>query len=118
MAVTLRNLRWLGASVTDPAAAAAFLRDALGMRVLFEDEFSVELETTEGDRVQLFGPTSSYFERARRPLPLFEVDDAGAAREELAKVGVAVGPLEADSAWEWFDVDGPEGLKLELGSRR
>jgi hypothetical protein len=47
-----------------------------------------------------------------------EVDDARAAREELAGAGVEVGPLEADSSWEWFDVTGPEGLALEVGSRR
>ncbi|HJQ73998.1 MAG TPA: VOC family protein [Gaiellaceae bacterium] len=118
MAVTARNLRWLGISVTDRPPAEAFLRDVLGMRVLFADDGSTELETSEGDRVQLFGPTSRYFGRGQRPIPLFEVDDARAAREELAGKGVEVGPLESDAAWEWFDVDGPEGLAIELGSRR
>jgi FMN phosphatase YigB (HAD superfamily) len=35
--------------------------------VLFEAPDSIELETEEGDRVQLFGPASRYSERARRP---------------------------------------------------
>jgi catechol 2,3-dioxygenase-like lactoylglutathione lyase family enzyme len=118
MALTVRNLRWVGISVPDTAAAVRIFRDTLGMRLLFEDAATVELETIEGDRVQLFGPTSSYFERGRRSIPLFEVDDARAAREGLAASGLEVGPLEADSAWEWFDVDGPEGLAFELGSRR
>jgi catechol 2,3-dioxygenase-like lactoylglutathione lyase family enzyme len=118
MALTVRNLRWLGISVTDRAAAEAFFRDVLGIRQLFTDEASSELETTEGDRVQLFGPTSKYFERGRRPISLFEVDDARAARAELGGAGVEVGPLERDSAWEWFDVEGPEGFAFELGSLR
>jgi catechol 2,3-dioxygenase-like lactoylglutathione lyase family enzyme len=118
MAVTVRNLRWLGMSVADTAAASEFFRDSLGMRMLFADPESSELETTEGDRVQLFGPRSRYFERGRRSFPLFEVDDASAARDELVALGIAVGPLEAGADWEWFDVHGPEGLFCELGSRR
>jgi catechol 2,3-dioxygenase-like lactoylglutathione lyase family enzyme len=118
MALTVRNLRWLGVSVKDRDAAEAFFRDVLGMRVLFTGEASSELETSEGDRVQLFGPTSTYFERGRRPIPLFEVDDARAAHAELGDAGVEVGPLERDSAWEWFDVEGPEGFAFEVGSRR
>jgi catechol 2,3-dioxygenase-like lactoylglutathione lyase family enzyme len=118
MALTVRNLRWLGVSVRDRDAAEAFFRDVLGMRVLFADDVSSELETSEGDRIQLFGPASRYFERGRRPIPLFEVDDARVARAELVAAGVEVGPLEADSAWEWFDVAGPEGLAVEVGSSR
>jgi catechol 2,3-dioxygenase-like lactoylglutathione lyase family enzyme len=117
MGVTARNLRWLGVSVEDPATAAAFFRDVLGLRMLFAEADTVELETAEGDRVQLFGPASRYFARGRRPFPLFEVDDASAAREELSALGIEVGPLEADEEWRWFDVPGPEGLVCELGSR-
>ncbi|MFL5960686.1 MAG: VOC family protein [Gaiellaceae bacterium] len=117
MALIVRNLRWLGVSVEDPPAAAAFFRDALGLRMLFDEANTVELETEEGDRVQLFGPGSRYYERGRRPFPLFEVDDASVAREELSARGVEVGPLEADNEWTWFDVVGPEGLLCELGSR-
>ena len=73
MALIVRNLRWLGVSVEDPPAAAAFFRDALGLRMLFDEANTVELETEEGDRVQLFGPGSRYYERGRRPFPLFDV---------------------------------------------
>ena len=118
MAVSVRNLRWLGVSVEDPATAATFFREVLGMRVLFAAADSIELETKDGDRVQLFGPSSRYFERARRPFPLFEVENASGARSALAERGVEVGPLEADDDWEWFDVVGPEGMVCELGSQR
>jgi catechol 2,3-dioxygenase-like lactoylglutathione lyase family enzyme len=118
MALTVRNLRWLGVSVDDPATAATFFREALGMRVLFEAADSIELETEDGDRVQLFGPSSRYFERGRRPFPLFEVENASEARSTLIADGIEVGALEADEHWAWFDVVGPEGLVCELGSRR
>jgi hypothetical protein len=118
MAVTARSLRWLGISVEDPAGAAIFFRDVLGLAVLFEESDSIELETTDGDRVQLFGPRSRFFERGRRPFPLFEVDDAAEAREELSASGIYVGPLEGDREWEWFDVTGPDGVFCEVGSRR
>ena len=45
------------------------------MRVLFAAADSIELETKDGDRVQLFGPSSRYFERARRPFLRFRADD-------------------------------------------
>jgi hypothetical protein len=116
--VAVRSIRWLGISVGDTRAAGRFLAGTLGMRVCFETADTIELETADGDRVQLFAPEHPYHERAERPLPLFEVDDARAARTELAAAGVQVGPLESDSAWEWFDVFGPERLVFELGSRR
>jgi len=118
MALSVRNLRWLGVAVEDPSAAAVFFRDQLGMRVLFAEPDSIELETEEGDRVQLFGPASPYFARARRPLPLFEVGDAAEARAALTAEGTNVGPLNSDSEWDWFDVVGPEGFVCQLGSRR
>jgi catechol 2,3-dioxygenase-like lactoylglutathione lyase family enzyme len=118
MALTVRNLRWLGISVDDPANAAAFFGEVLGLRVLFAEPDSIELETADGDRVQLFGPASRYYERGQRPFPLFEVDDAGQARAELSARGIDVGPLETDDEWEWFDVTGPGRIVCELGSRR
>jgi hypothetical protein len=118
MTVTVRTIRWLGISVGDAREAGRFLGEILGMRVCLDETDTIELETAEGDRVQLFEPGHPYHERARRPLPLFEVDDARTAREELAAAGVAVGKLESDAAWEWFDVVGPERLVFELGSRR
>ena len=118
MALTVRKLRWLGLSVEDPEAAVTFFRETLGMRLLFHDSESTELETQEGERIQLFGPSSRFFERARRPFPLFEIEDAPAARDELSALGIEVGPLEADAEWDWFDVVGPEGFVFELGSRR
>jgi catechol 2,3-dioxygenase-like lactoylglutathione lyase family enzyme len=117
MAVTIRSIRWLGVSTEELDAAADFFRHALGMRVLFEEDSTTELETEDGDRVQLFAPGHSYFTRASTVLPLFEVDDAQAAQVELKGQGVRVGELERDSAWEWFDVHSPDGKVYELGSR-
>jgi catechol 2,3-dioxygenase-like lactoylglutathione lyase family enzyme len=116
--VTVRMIRWLGVSVDDPHEAGQFLSEVLGMRVCFEHPDTIELETAEGDRVQFFAPGHPYHDRAQRLLPLLEIDDAGAGREEIAAAGIAVGALESDSAWEWFDVFGPEGFVFALGSRR
>ncbi|HZT93023.1 MAG TPA: hypothetical protein VE985_00910 [Gaiellaceae bacterium] len=118
MTVTVRRMRWLGISVGDARDAGHFLREVLGLRACFEEADTIELETTDGDRVQLFGPAHRYHERAQRSLPLFEVDDARSARSEVAAAGADVGPLEFDSAWEWFDVFGPHDLVFQLGSRR
>jgi catechol 2,3-dioxygenase-like lactoylglutathione lyase family enzyme len=116
--VTVRTIRWLGISVEDPCEAGRFFSEVLGMRVCFEEAATIELETAEGDRLQLFGPGHPYHERAQVPLPLLEIDDAGGAREEIGALGITVGALESDSAWDWFDVLGPEGFVFALGSRR
>jgi catechol 2,3-dioxygenase-like lactoylglutathione lyase family enzyme len=116
MVVSVRSIRWLGISIDELDGAVELFRNVLGMRVLFE-ESATELETEDGDRVQLFAPGHRYFAHAPEILPLFEVDDARAGHSELATQGVRVDELERDGAWEWFDVHSPDGKVYELGSR-
>jgi hypothetical protein len=117
MVVSVRSIRWLGISTEELDGAVEFFRNVLRMRVLFEESATTELETEDGDRVQLFAPGHRYFAHAPEILPLFEVDDSRAAHSELATQGVRVGELERDGAWEWFDVHSPDGKVYELGSR-
>jgi len=118
VAVTVRSIRWLGISTEDLDSTVDFLRDTLGMRLVFEQPATTELETEDGGRVQLFAPGHPYHERASTILPLFEVDDARAARiESRGRVAGVIGELEHDTAWEWFDVHSPDGRVYALGSR-
>jgi hypothetical protein len=52
-------------------------------------------------------------------VPLFEVDDVSAAREELVAAGIEiVGPSGQDRHWDWIHVRAPDGNLYELASRR
>jgi catechol 2,3-dioxygenase-like lactoylglutathione lyase family enzyme len=119
----VRNIRWVGTATPEYTAMAAFARDVLGMRVGFEEEATTELLTLDGDAFQVFGPGDDYHEffgrHARGPVPLFEVDDVQAAREELVRAGIEViGDIAHDSTWEWIHFRAPDGHLYELASRR
>jgi catechol 2,3-dioxygenase-like lactoylglutathione lyase family enzyme len=118
----VRNILWVGVRTERYDETVAFFRDVLGLRVNFEESTTNELETSEGDRVQVFAPGARYFEffgqHARGPVPLFEVDDVRAARRELETAGVEIlGATERDSEWEWIHVRAPDGNLYELASR-
>lgn len=119
----MKNVRWVGIRTDRYDEMVAFLRDVLGLRTSFEEQTTVELETSEGDRVQVMAPGDRYYdlfgEHAHGPVPLFEVDDVHGARRELEEAGIEiVGSTEQDSAWEWIHVRAPDGNLYELASRR
>jgi catechol 2,3-dioxygenase-like lactoylglutathione lyase family enzyme len=117
------NVRWVGIPTDRYQAMVGFLRDVLGLRVEFEEPTTVELGTSEDDRVQVMAPGDRYYdffrEHAAGPVPLFEVDDVHVARAELEAAGVElIGATERDSSWEWIHVRAPDGNLYELASRR
>jgi hypothetical protein len=76
-----------------------FLNETMGMRSEFEESGTTELSFANGDRLQVFAPGHPYYEffgtHASGPVPLFEVTDVFAAREELEAKGVElVGTVE------------------------
>ena len=118
----VKSVRWVGTRTDRYEEMVAFLRDVLGLRTRFEEPTTVELETSEGDRVQVMAPGDPYYEffgtNARGPVPLFEVDDVHSARSELEAAGVEIiGATERDSSWEWIHVHAPDGNLYELASR-
>jgi catechol 2,3-dioxygenase-like lactoylglutathione lyase family enzyme len=118
----VRNVRWVGIPTDRYREMVSLLRDTMGLAVNFEDETTVEFETSEGDEVQLHAPGDPYYEffkqHATGPVPLFEVDDVHSARAELMEAGIQiVGPVGRDSNWEWIHFRAPDGNLYELASR-
>ena len=116
------NVRWIGVPTDRYDAMVAFFRDGLGLRTRFEESTTVELETAEGDRIQVFAPGHRYHdffrEHGQGPVPLLEVDDVHCARRELEAADVeVVGPTDGDDEWEWIHVRAPDGNLYELASR-
>jgi catechol 2,3-dioxygenase-like lactoylglutathione lyase family enzyme len=118
----VRNIRWIGVPTDEFDAMRGFLHDVLGLARNLDEPTTAEFTTVEGDRVQIMAPGDPYYDfftaHARGPVPLFEVDDVHAARQELEDAGVeVVGDDGRDSAWEWIHVRAPDGNLYELGSR-
>jgi catechol 2,3-dioxygenase-like lactoylglutathione lyase family enzyme len=120
--VEVKNIRWVGIHTRQYDEMVRFLGDVMGMRRNFEESATVEFETTEGDEVQVMGPGHPYFDffgrHARGPVPLFEVDDLGQARQRLVESRIEiVGPPGRDSNWEWLHFRAPDGHLYELSTR-
>jgi catechol 2,3-dioxygenase-like lactoylglutathione lyase family enzyme len=120
--VKVIGIRWLGVRAERYDEMVGFLRDVLGLDVVFEEEGTTELSLPDGNRVQVFGPGHRYHrffgEQAAGPVPLFEVDDLGEARQALAAAGIELlGAAERDAAWEWLNFRAPDGNIYELARR-
>jgi catechol 2,3-dioxygenase-like lactoylglutathione lyase family enzyme len=121
--MNVRNVRWIGVRTDRFEEMVTFFRDVLGLPTNFEEAATIEFSTSDGDQVQVMGPGDPYFdffgEHATGPVPLFEVDDVSAAREELVVAGIEiVGPSGQDRHWDWIHVRAPDGNLYELASRR
>src|SRR3954447_23405259 len=119
----VRNIRWVGVATSNYDAMVEFVRSVMGLPVNFDDKSTVEFRTTEGDAFQVIAPGDPYFDffsnRARGPVPLFEVSNLDDAYGELVAAGVeVVGPRGRDSQWEWIHFRAPDGNLYELSCRR
>jgi hypothetical protein len=75
---------WLGVSTDDFEGPVTFLRDVLGLAVAREDEDFAILRLTNGEAVEVFGPTLRDAKQfATGPVVGFRVDDVRRAREEM-----------------------------------
>lgn len=111
----------------DYSASKRFYTETLGLRVIAEtyraerDSWKLDLETPDGDRLELFSfpgaPPRPDRPEARGLRHLaFVVDDVAAAASLLESRGVAVEPIRIDAltgkAYTFFA--DPDGLPLEL----
>jgi catechol 2,3-dioxygenase-like lactoylglutathione lyase family enzyme len=111
--MNVRGLIWVGIDTPRYEETVAFFRERLGLRVVFEEATSTELECPNGTRVQVTDAAIGGC-----PVPLFEVDDVRLACQELEAAGAVIGALQEDAEWEWIEVVGPDQHKYELASRK
>jgi hypothetical protein len=120
--VEVRGIRWVGVNTTRLAEMRAFAINVLGLRVAGQDdpEF-VELKTTDGSRLELFGSHRAadgpWLFESNPVVAGFLVDDIHAAREELARTtGVELlGDLRLlGDGYAWQHFRAPDGHVYEL----
>ena len=114
----IRGVAWLGVRTDRYAVMTAFCRDVLGLREVHDDGRFGIYDTSEGDRVEVFGPGAptgpGQFE-TNHVVAGFLVDDLAAATRELAIAGVELlgGRNDAEhSSWQHFRA--PDGNVYEL----
>jgi catechol 2,3-dioxygenase-like lactoylglutathione lyase family enzyme len=113
------GIDWLGVRTEESREMLQMFQEVMGLKVVHredENEFIV-LQTSEGDRVELYGPKSKYNTHfAEAPVVGFRVDDIEGAREELKAKGIElIGEINrgrGGSAWQHFR--GPDGNLYEL----
>jgi catechol 2,3-dioxygenase-like lactoylglutathione lyase family enzyme len=110
----VRGMIWMGINTPRYQETASFFREVLGLTVVLEGSNTVEFECPNGTRVQVTGAASSSC-----PVPLFEVENLGAAVAELRAAGLRiVSDLQEDEAWKWVQVLGPNGHRYEFATRK
>jgi glyoxylase I family protein len=113
--VEIRGIVFAGIATDDPRALAAFFRDALGLRLVADDEVFM---LAAGDATLAVVPRSYVPPPSDTNLGLL-VDDVEAATAELAGRGVEPdGPLLESDAFRYRHFRAPDGRRFELVERR
>ncbi|MBT8201608.1 MAG: VOC family protein [Acidimicrobiia bacterium] len=113
----IKRISWLGSSTDDRAAMTAFFRDQLGMTLTVDVKGFSRLTTSNGDRIEFFGPDSVEHDQLDTgPVAGFLVDDVAASRQELIDAGVtSCTEIEhSNDGHRWFYFRAPDGNFYEL----
>lgn len=113
----VKGIVWVGTATSERSALAAFFSQHLGMTVQTDVQGFTRLLTSNGDRVEIFGPELAEYESLDTgPVAGFWVEDAAAARHELLAAGVEIcTDLETGrDGHRWFYFKAPDGNFYEL----
>jgi catechol 2,3-dioxygenase-like lactoylglutathione lyase family enzyme len=115
----VRGITWLGTRTERSEETVAFFRDVLGLRLAHQDPTMTALRMANGDTVEVFTAADrdhEYFTTG--PVAGFQVEDVGAARDELVAAGVElIGELSSESGWSWQHFRAPDGNVYEVTGR-
>jgi catechol 2,3-dioxygenase-like lactoylglutathione lyase family enzyme len=116
MAVNVEGLAFAGIATADPAAAARFFADVLGVEVEVSGEVR-RLSLPDGSSLALV--PQDYVSPPSDTIVGFLVDDVEAATAELAANGIEPdGELNAGYGFRYRHFRAPDGRRFELLDRR
>lgn len=116
MAVNVQGLAFAGVATADPAGAARFFADVLGVEVEVGGEVH-RLSLPDGSSLALVPP--EYVAPPSDTILGFLVEDVEAATAELAAKGIRPdGDLEAGDGFRYRHFRAPDGRRFELLDRR
>jgi catechol 2,3-dioxygenase-like lactoylglutathione lyase family enzyme len=110
------GLVWLGVRTSQFDAMLSLYRDVMGLELTHQEPGFAVLDLPDGDRLELFGPDSSYNTFFTNPVAGLLVDDIASARAELESHGIEfIGPTEVmDDGYAWAHFRAPDGFIYEL----
>lgn len=109
----------VGLPVSDPGHAVRWYRQVFGLGEpdLAPADGVVEFQVGPVWLQLSMAPVAPITPAAAGTVTRFGVADAGAERTRLARLGIAVGPLEhVEGAVDYFDFTDPDGNRLSLYS--
>jgi catechol 2,3-dioxygenase-like lactoylglutathione lyase family enzyme len=113
--MVVKGLIWLGTRTHRYEETVEFAERVLGLGAGQRDEGRAAFELPDGAVFEIFAPTHP---GAGHPssgaVAGFEVDDVGAAYEELVRTGVEVSELHTDGTWRWAYFRAPDDNLYEI----
>src|SRR5262245_5330126 len=112
----IKGLIWLGTRTSKFDEMLNMYKNVMGLSITHQEPGFVVMDLPNGDRVELFGDTSSYNTFFTGPVAGFLVDDINAARAEMEARGIEfIGPIEvAEDGNAWSHFRAPDGFIYEL----
>lgn len=109
--MNISGYSWVGVGTDSFEETVAFFSNILGLAtVVIDDRGVAMLKVSDGQFLEVFGPGTQGRELTSPPVVAFEVDDVGAAREELIAQGIEVlGDTGSWNGFEWLKFRGPGG---------
>jgi catechol 2,3-dioxygenase-like lactoylglutathione lyase family enzyme len=109
--VNVNGYSWVGVGTDSFEETVSFFSNVMGLPIVVVDDRGVAmLKVSDGQFLEVFGPGTQGRELTAPPVVAFEVDDVGAAREELIAQGIEVlGDTGSWNGFEWLKFRGPEG---------
>ena len=112
----VKGLVWLGTRTAQFQPMLDFCQNVLGLAPAHIEPGFAVLDMPNGDRLEIFGPESSYNTFMTHPVAGFLVDDMVAARAELEAYGIEfIGPIHTEEdGYAWSHFRAPDGFVYEL----
>lgn len=107
----VKGYSWVGVGTDNFEETVSFFSIVMGLTVAIIDNRGVAmLKVSDGQILEIFGPGTQGSKLTSPPVVAFEVDDVGAAREELIARGIEVlGDTGSWNGFEWLKFRGPGG---------
>ena len=112
----VKGLVWLGTRTAHFQPMLNFCQNVLGLAPIHIEPGFAVLDMLNGDRLEIFGPDSSYNTFMTHPVVGFLVDNIVTARAELEAYGIEfIGPIHTEEdGYAWSHFRAPDGFVYEL----
>lgn len=109
--MNVKGYSWVGVGTDNFEETVSFFSNVMGLSIAVIDGRGVAiLKVSDGQTLEVFGPGTRGRELTSPPVVAFEVEDVGAAREELIAQGIEVlGDTGSWNGFEWLKFRGPGG---------